>query len=234
MKCIIIDDEPLAHKVIISYCDKLETIQVLKSFHSALDALSWLNDNDVDLVFLDINMPVLKGLDFVRTLDRPPMIIITSAYQEYALESYELEVVDYLLKPFDFSRFVKAINKATKQKKLKEVANKTSTTPSEAVSKDRIFVKSDKKMHQIQLDEILFLESAGSYVKIHLADQTIMVLDRLTNFETSLGADNFIRVHKSFIVAIDKIDLIEGNLIHIDQNKVPIGQTYKMNLNRLF
>ncbi|MTI21684.1 response regulator transcription factor [Fulvivirga sp. RKSG066] len=233
MKSIIIDDEPLAHSIIKSYCEKLETIEIKASFHSALDALPWLNENTVDLIFLDINMPVLKGLDFLKTLNNKPLVIITSAYQEYALESYDLDVVDYLLKPFDFNRFIKAVNRAFAYKQLQK-GSETIATAQTTDTSESIFVKSDKKLHQVQLAGILYLESAGSYVKIHMANKTIMVLNRLAYFEKSLNSKQFVRVHKSFIVSIGKIDLIEGNQVQIGERKIPIGQTYKNNLSQLY
>lgn len=249
--CISIDDEPLAHRIIKTYCDRLDLIHLEKSFKGAIDALSYLNDHEVDLIFLDINMPVLKGLDFLRTLRNPPMVIITSAHHEYALEGYELDVIDYLLKPFSFERFLKAVNKASNYQKLMHAQNdfqhsstsspephSTSTTTESSTpsstsapqSTGRIFVKSDKKTYQVILADILFLESAGSYVKIHLSGEMIMVLDRLANFEKKLPSTDFVRVHKSYIVAIDKIKTIEGNRIYIDQHPIPIGQVYKLNL----
>lgn len=233
MKCIIVDDEPLAHKVIRRYCEKLEEIEVLESFKSALDANTYLKLKEVDLMFLDINMPVLKGLDFLRTLRNPPMVIITSAYQEYALEGYELQVIDYLLKPFDFGRFLAAVNKASAYHKLVNDSPKPTNSIQKA-SDSRIFIKSEKKIHQIQLSDILFLEGAGSYVKIHLLGEVIMTLERLTHFEKELPHPDFIRVHKSFIVATDKIKTIEGNRIFVKDTEIPIGQMYKQNVKKLF
>lgn len=233
MKCIIVDDEPLAHKVIRRYCEKLEEIEVLESFKSALDANSYLNLEQVDLMFLDINMPVLKGLDFLRTLRNPPMVIITSAYQEYALEGYELQVIDYLLKPFDFGRFLAAVNKASAYHKLVNEPPKPINTVQKG-TETRIFIKSEKKVHQIHLSDILFLEGAGSYVKIHVREEVIMTLERLTHFEKELPHPDFIRVHKSFIVATDKIKTIEGNRIFVGNTEIPIGQMYKQNVKMLF
>ena len=237
MQCIIIDDEPLAHKVIRNYAAHLEFLDFINSFKGAVEALSYLNTHTVDLIFLDINMPVLKGLDFLRTLQHPPMIIITSAYQEYALESYELEVIDYLLKPFSFERFLKAVNKANHQKSLVEASMESTVKPNlSGLNEERIFVKSEKKTHQIRLQDVLFLEGAGSYVKIHVRGESkenlIITFDRLTNFEKSLPADNFVRVHKSFVVAVSHIDAIEGNRIMIGDHTIPIGQVYKMNLSK--
>lgn len=233
MNCIIIDDEPLAHKVIKRYAGELEEIEIVQSFKSALDANTYLNKEHVDLMFLDINMPVLKGLDFLRTLRNPPMVIITSAYQEYALEGYELQVVDYLLKPFDFGRFLQAINKASAYQKLLLESTKPSDTLTSHEGKRSLFIKSDKKIHQVQLSDILYLEGAGSYVKIHVSGEVIMTLERLTHFEKELPSPDFIRVHKSFIVAAAQIKTIEGNRLFIGVQEIPIGQMYKGNVKGL-
>lgn len=233
MKCITVDDEPLAHKVIKKYCDNLSFLSIQKECHSAFEALNYLHDHEVDLMFLDINMPELKGLDFLRTLKKPPLVIITSAYQEYAMEGYELNVMDYLLKPFSFERFFRAIQKVKIQKKLLERPEERPqpTLNENAISKiDSIFIKGDKKLHQVQLADILYLESLGSYVKIHLDKETIITLDRLTNFENRLPKGQFLRVHKSYIVALKKIDTIQGNRLRIKEIKIPIGSVYKRNL----
>ncbi len=240
MNCIIIDDEPLAHKVIKKYCDSLTFLRIVDSFHSAIEAIGYLNENDIDLIFLDINMPKLKGLDFLRTLQHPPMVIITSAYQEYALESYELDVIDYLLKPFSFERFIKSTNKAQTQQKLRtESQENTSykTPPTNIVrndsTKESIFIKGDKKTHQVNFDDILFLESYGSYIKIHVNDEVIITLDRLKNYENLLPKSQFVRIHKSYIVPIKKIQTIEGNRIKVSGNELPIGTVYKHNLDSI-
>lgn len=239
MNCIIIDDEPLAHRIIKNYCDNLEFLNIQQACFSAFEAINYLHSNDVDLMFLDINMPKLKGLDFLRTLKNPPLVIITSAYKEYAMEGYELNVIDYLLKPFGFERFLKAIQKAQDHKKLLD-ASKIEVSASQAIQNqtqettiDRIFVKGDKKIHQIPLDSILYLESLGSYVKIHLKHETITTLDRLTNFEKTLPSHQFLRIHKSFIVAIKKIQTIEGNRLRIAEATIPIGNVYKQNLTKI-
>ncbi|WP_271784228.1 LytR/AlgR family response regulator transcription factor [Aquimarina algiphila] len=236
MNCITIDDEPLAHKVIKNYCEDLSFLTIEKECYSAFEAMSYLNENQVDLIFLDINMPKLKGLDFLRTLSNPPLIIVTTAYQEYAIEGYELNIIDYLLKPFSFERFLKAIGKARDQKKLIEGAQKgnsnqlTSVTNAVINTDESIFIKGDKKIHQISLNSILYLESLGSYVKIHLGHETITSLDRLTNFENMLPKKQFLRIHRSYIVALKKIQTIEGNRIKIEGVHIPIGSVYKHNL----
>ncbi|NAS30709.1 response regulator [Flavobacteriaceae bacterium R38] len=236
MKCISIDDEPLAHKVIKKYCDTLSFLNVQKECHSAFEAINYLHENEVDLIFLDINMPELKGLDFLRTLSNPPLVIITTAYQEYAMEGYELNVMDYLLKPFSFERFLKAIQKVKDQKKLLDLSEEKDFKPlliqdeHPTASSESIFIKGDKKIHQVLLDDILYLESMGSYVKTHLADKTITSLDRLTNFEKRLPEKQFLRIHKSYIVALKKIETIEGNRLKINNIDIPIGNVYKHNL----
>ncbi len=238
MNCITIDDEPLAHKVIKNYCENLSFLTIVKECHSAFDAINYLNENKVDLIFLDINMPQLKGLDFLRSLSNPPLIIITTAYQEYAMEGYELHILDYLLKPFSFERFLKAINKAQEQKKLLESAQKgidsqSLNTPAPLTeTSESIFIKGDKKIHQVALSSILYLESLGSYVKIHLENETITSLDRLTNFENRLPNGKFLRVHRSFIVSLKKINTIEGNRLRIAKVNIPIGSVYKHNLTK--
>ncbi|WP_298419726.1 LytTR family DNA-binding domain-containing protein [uncultured Kordia sp.] len=239
MNCITVDDEPLAHKIIKNYCDNLSFLTIENECHSAFEAINYLHDNEVDLIFLDINMPKLKGLDFLRTLQHPPLVIVTTAYQEYAMEGYELNVIDYLLKPFSFERFLKAVQKAQDHKKLldlSEIGN-SKPQPIQTIIKDttieRLFIKGDKKIHQIQLKNILYLESLGSYVKIHLENETITTLDRLTNFEKTLPENQFLRVHKSFIIAIEKIQTIEGNRLKISEAVIPIGNVYKQNLTKI-
>lgn len=239
MKCITIDDEPLAHKIIKNYCDNLSFLTIEKECHSAFEAINYLHENKVDLIFLDINMPKLKGLDFLRTLKNPPLVIVTTAYQEYAMEGYELNVIDYLLKPFSFERFLKAVQKVQDQKKLLDLSEKGSSKPqiiqatAQETNVERIFIKGDKKIHQIQLNDVLYLESLGSYVKIHLENETITTLDRLANFEKSLPKNQFLRIHKSFIIAIKKIQTIEGNRLKISQTTIPIGNVYKHNLTKI-
>jgi len=231
MKYIIVDDEPLAHDVIESFCELLPHLSLEKHCYNAMEAMQYLNNNTVDFMFLDINMPKLTGFDFLRTLTNPPKIIVTTAYKEFALEGYELNVSDYILKPFSFDRLVKAINKA-----ISEVPKNTNTAISVAPSneKSRLFLKGDKKYHQIHLDDILYIEAYGNYSKVYLKEEMIVSHEKISHFEELLNAANFLRVHKSFIVAIDKIKFIEGNRILINDHKVPIGQTYKSNINKLY
>lgn len=229
-KYLIIDDEHIAHGIIKRYCDMMPNMQLMKNCYDALEAIEYLSSHTVDLIFLDLNMPKLKGFDFLKTLSAPPKVIVTTAYQEYALEGYELNIVDYLLKPFSFERFLKAVNKAT----IVDTAPNVSTTIVEKeTSPNTIFLRSNKKHTQVAIHTILFLESAGNYVKVVTANDTITVRDKITDVLANLPTNEFIQVHKSFAVAKSHIDTIEGNRIIIQGTIVPIGQMYKSNVNSL-
>jgi len=232
LKYIIIDDEPLAHEIITEFCSMLPHIQLEKSCYNAMEAMQFLNENTVDFMFLDINMPKLKGLDFLKTLSNPPKTIITTAYKEYAIEGFELNVVDYLLKPFSFDRLVKAVNKVSDTLVPTKTVQKEVIT--EKQTSTRLFIKGDKKHHQIDLNDLLFIEAYGNYTKLFLADEMIVSHEKISHYESLLNPNQFLRVHKSFIVAIDKIKFIEGNRIIIQEQKVPIGQTYKSLVSKLY
>ncbi|WP_298419996.1 response regulator transcription factor [uncultured Kordia sp.] len=227
---IIIDDEPLAHEIIEEYCGMLPHLQLVKNCYNAIEAMQFLNENTVDFMFLDIHMPKLKGLDFLRTLTNPPKVIVTTAYKEFAIEGFELNVADYLLKPFSFDRLVKAINKVITNNTSSN-KKETSTTKMESF---KFFVKGDKKQHYVDANTILFIEAFGNYTKIFLEDEMIFSHEKISYYETFLNTKNFLRVHKSFIIAIDKIKHIEGNRIQITTHKIPIGLTYKSNVSKLY
>lgn len=226
---IIVDDETASHDIIKDYASNLTYLSHQKSCFNAFEAIEFLNKSSVDLIFLDINMPKLSGLEFLKTLTNPPKIIITTAYKEFALEGYELNIDDYLLKPFNFSRFVKSVSKVYNalSTKLEPVRN------TETLEDTKIFIKEDKKYYQIKLKDILFIEAYGNYVKLHMVDKMIVSHQTLTSFTHNLPENQFIRIHKSFIVSIDKIELIEGNRIFLKNHKIPIGKMYKLNVNRL-
>ncbi len=230
---LIIDDEPIAHRIIEKYCENLPHLKKKGNCYNAFEAMRFLNENTVDLLFLDINMPKLSGFEFLKTLSNPPKIIVTTAYKEFALEGYELNISDYLLKPFSFERFIKAINKTidiTENKKSIDIAQ---TNDNEEQS-NSFFLKGDKKHHQVHFEDLLFIEAYGHYTKVYLKDEMIVSHQKISNFDAILPKSNFIRTHKSFIVAKNKIKLIEGNRILINEHKIPIGQTYKENINKLF
>ena len=223
---IIVDDEPIAHKIIQSYAKDLPHLSLKANCYNAMEAMEYLHSTSIDLVFLDINMPKIKGLDFLRMLRNPPAVIVTSAYEEFALEGYELSVTDYLLKPFSFDRFVKAVQKVTQNK---PVISKKATTE----AKDSIFLKGDKKHYQVKLDDILYIESIGSYCKVITLEETIVTHEKISNFENLLSPVNFFRTHKSFIVSKTHIKAIEGNRILIADQKIPVGQTYKSSVKKI-
>ena len=226
---IIIDDEHIAHDIIKGYCDALPNLSFVAHCYDAIEAMSCLRTHKVDLIFLDLNMPKLKGFDFLKTLQNPPNVIVTTAYQEHALEGYDLNIVDYLLKPFSFERFIKAINKV-EVKSIRSEATVTSNTKKEEES---LFLKSNKKRIQVKLDDILFVEAIGNYVNVVTQDTEIQVRDKISEILGLLPKNEFFQVHKSFIVAKTHINEIEGNRILIKDFKIPIGKVYKNNLNTL-
>ncbi|GAA0890674.1 LytTR family DNA-binding domain-containing protein [Fulvivirga kasyanovii] len=221
---IIVDDEPLAHELIEEFCSMLPHLELKKHCYNAMEAMQYLNSASADLMFLDLNMPKLKGFDFLRTLPNPPKVIVTTAYKEFALEGYELNVVDYLLKPFSFERLVQAVNKAVGTVPPAPAPTKSKEA---AASPSSFFVKGDKKYHQVFTDDLLYIEAYGNYTKLHLTESMIINHENISHFESLLPEGRFLRVHKSFIVALDKIQTIEGNRIKIGRHEVPIGQTYR-------
>jgi DNA-binding LytR/AlgR family response regulator len=186
-----------------------------------------LKNNTVDLIFLDINMPELSGFELLKTMPQFPKVIVTSAHKEFALEGYELNISDYLLKPFSFERFLKAINKVVAYQKPTFISSPEKTQL-------RFFLKGDKKIHQIHTGNILFIEAYGNYTKVFLVEEMIVSHEKISSLEALLPASNFLRVHKSFIIATNKINVIEGNRIQIGSHFIPIGQTYKQGLKQLF
>lgn len=228
MRFIIIDDEPLAQRVIEKYSADVPTIELVAKCDSAFAAMEILGKGDIDLIFLDINMPKITGLDFLKMLKNPPLVIITTAYREYALESFDLDVVDYLKKPFSFERFYKAVQKA--QELYLSRHNNKPERVIQANSKDQgnfIFVKADSKMVKIDFDQILFIEALGDYVKIHTSKDTIVTYQSMKGVEELLPSDKFPRVHKSYIIALNRIDVIEGNTIKMNNSEIPIGKNYR-------
>ena len=222
INCLIIDDEPLAVNIVKSCIEEIDEITISNTFNSAVEALTYLKNHSVDLIFLDINMPLLNGLDFIKTLETKPLIIVTTAYDEYAIKTYELEVLDYLVKPIPFPRFMKAVNRA-----FKAINSSIPKDNSKEIKKPFIFIKVDKKkMKKIYLDEILVVESLRDYLKITTQTNKYIIHSTLTNFTSLLPESNFIRIHRSFTIAIDKIDVVEGNSIEIEGIRYVIGRSY--------
>lgn len=226
---LIIDDEHMAHDIIKGYCDVLPNMELKKHCYNALEAMEYLNEHAVDLIFLDLNMPKLKGFDFLKTLSHPPKVIVTTAYQEYALEGYELNIADYLLKPFSFERFLKAINKTVR---VTPKAKATVVEKENEVSQS-IFLKAQNKYVQVFTNTILYVEASGNYTKVVTASETITIREKLSDVIALLPTTNFLQVHKSFAVATNHIKSIEGNRIFIGEHIIPIGKMYKVNVNSL-
>lgn len=229
---LIVDDEPIAHRIIEKYCENLPHLEKKGNCFNAFEAMQFLNEHEVNLLFLDINMPKLTGFDFLKTISNPPKIIVTTAYKEFALEGYELNISDYLLKPFSFERFIKAINKTIVTKKTND--NSLVTKPEIKSVASSFFLKGDKKHSQVHFKDLLFIEAYGHYTKVYLKNEMIISHEKISSFEKLLPKSQFVRTHKSFIVAKNEINYIEGNRISIQNHKIPIGQTYKENVNKLF
>lgn len=222
---MIVEDEPLARNLITEYVKKVSYLNLIKACSSALEAMEVLRANPVDLLFLDVQMPELTGISFLKSLQKKPLVILTTAYSEYALEGYELDITDYLLKPITFERFLKAVDKAN-QRMSTPPATQGTEKPAEAPP-NFIFVKDGTKLVKIRWDDILYVEGLKDYVTIHTRTQKVISLQRLKVLEEQLPADKFIRVHNSFIVALDAIDSVHKDKIQIGQAAVPIGDTYK-------
>jgi len=221
--CIIVEDEPIAAEVLEDYIRQVPFLKLKKICSDAIYAMETLQNEPVDLIFLDIHLPKLKGLDFVKTLKHPPRIIITSAYHEYALQGYELNVVDYLLKPVEFSRFLTAVNK------LKQQDTTKANQPVPLATEDRphLFFNVNKKHVKIYLDDILYIESLREYVKITTRDKAILTKIQLGEIEEMLATNNFLRVHRSFIVSKNKIESFSPSEIEINGTQIPVGRNYK-------
>ena len=225
IKCLIIDDEPLAINVVKNYLGQIKDAELINSFTNTIDALNFLKNNTVDVIFLDINMPVLDGLNFIKILKNPPLIIITSAYTKFAIETYELDVLDYLVKPFEFHRFMKAFNK------VYNVLNIHQNSAESNNVRPYLFIKIDKKkMKKIFLDEILVIECLKDYLKINTISGRFITHSTLSDFTELLPSKNFIRIHRSFTIAMDKIDAVEGNSVEIDGIRYIIGRSYIENV----
>jgi DNA-binding LytR/AlgR family response regulator len=221
--CIIIEDEPLAAEILQDYIADIPFLTLKKTYGDALSALDDLRSNDVDVIFLDINLPKLKGLDFIQTLKNPPHIIITTAYHEYALQGYDLNIVDYLLKPIEFSRFLRAINK------LKMLTSAKAAVSPVFIPNDTnyMFVNTGKKKVKIYFNDILYIESLKEYVRIFTPDKTVTTKFQLGQIEEQLPKADFLRIHRSFLVAKEKIDAFTSTAMEIGAKQLPIGRSYK-------
>ncbi len=257
IRVLIVDDEPLALEVLETYIQKIPSLQLVARCSHAIEAFEAIRRQPIDLMLLDIQMPQITGIDFIKTLSNPPRVIFTTAYSHYALESYELNAVDYLLKPISFERFFKAIQKAasliqapTQASAAEESASSNpETTEGQNLASSRgaagteksdfIFVKSDKKLLKIRLEDIYFIEGLKDYVMIYTPTGRVVTLQTMKSLEEKLPQTQFVRVHRSFIVGLRHIEMMEGNQIVVDKKEIPIGKNYKdelvelLNKNRL-
>lgn len=229
-RCLIIDDEPIAIRVIRNHLASFKDFEVVAECNNALEAITVLSKEKIDLMFCDIQMPQLTGVDFVRTLTHPPKVIFTTAYRDYAVDAFELHVVDYLLKPISFERFAKAIQHFLIQDKPTPPNQENSTSNQE---RDFIFLKADKKHYKVNLADILYIESLGDYVITYTADQKIVSKERISHLAEVLPTDHFIQIHRSYIVSIDKIESVGPGFVEIYKKKLSVGRNYKMQLNDL-
>lgn len=221
IKCVLIDDEPLAIKVLQNYFVNFTDFEVIGTFNNSLEALDFINSTQVDAVFLDINMPMMTGFELISLIESKTKVIITTAFREFAAESYDLDVLDYLVKPIPLPRFIKCINKITTEFNLKN------NIKVEAVKGDsHIFIKVDKKMMKINIEEILFVEGMKEYIKVVTPDKTYITHKSLTSLSDELPVDRFLRIHKSYVIALNKVKSIEGNRIQIQSYTLPIGRNY--------
>ncbi len=218
VNCIIVEDEPVSQDVLVKYVGDTPQLRLVCVCNNAFEAKDALIENPVQLMFLDINMPKLSGMSFLKSLTDPPLVIFTTAYSEYALEGYEVDAVDYLLKPFSFDRFMKAVNKAIDRLMNKET---------EQIAEKFILLNADKKIHKIDVDEISYLEAVGDYVKVHMANSSLLVHSTLHALADQLPAESFFQVHKSYVICTGKISFIEGNTVNLYGTELPIGMKYK-------
>lgn len=227
MKCLVVEDEPIALEIVKDYINRVSFLKLSKAFRNPIKALEYLHENKVDLLLLDINMPDLTGIQFLNALSYSPLVIFTTAYSQYALESYEYDAVDYLLKPIEFERFLKAVNKAFEYFKLRTNRIQLNTPISEINVKDHILIKSGTNLHHIKINDILYIKGAGNYVTFCVEKQKIMTLLTMEQVLEMLPSNQFFRSHKSYIVNSDQIDIIEKDQIKIGGKVLPIGNNFK-------
>lgn len=229
IRCIIADDEPIARKIVENYAQQLPQLEIVASCRDAFEVLSVLRKERVDLLFLDINMPKLSGLSLLRTLQHKPEVVITTAYQEHAIEGFELSVTDYLLKPFSLERFVQSVQKVEANIALHQgVSTASVSEAASSPSKDHLFVKVDRQLQRVNLCDITHVDAYGNYIKIHRQTGGMLLsLQSLSDFLAQLPERDFVRIHKSHLVRFDKIDALEGLRVKIGEKWIPIGKVYK-------
>ncbi len=223
LKCLIVEDEPIAQEILKSYIDKTDIFEVAAQLNNAIEAFRFLQNNTVNLLFLDIKMPQMNGIELLKALSAKPKVIITSAYRDFAIDAFDLDVVDYLLKPFSFERFLKAVAKTNEN-----AINSHSPTAASTQERSFFFIKGNKQLQKVFIDEIVYIESQRDYLKFKMIDgEEIMTRQTIGYYEQFLPAQLFIRIHRSYIVSVDKIKTAEINRILVGQQYLPIGRNYK-------
>ncbi len=233
IRCLVVDDEPLALDILVDYIAKVPFLELVESTTSAIHGLSLVQNDNIDLVFLDVQMPELTGLQFLKIINGKCDVILTTAYSEYALDGYDLDVVDYLLKPIAFDRFYKAAQKVQQQKQNSSPVMPAQSQEMSSANHTFIFVKTEHKIQKIYLDDILYIEGLKDYISIFTKNERIITLQNMKKMEESLPAGRFVRVHKSYIIALDKIDSIERSRIQITDKIIPVGDTYREHFFKL-
>ena len=227
INCVIVDDEPVARNILATFVAKIPNLNLVKSCKNAMEAFEVSNSQNIDLFFLDINMPDISGLSLAKTINKKSKIIFTTAYREYAVDGFDLQAVDYLLKPIAFDRFLQAVNKFFE---TQSVISKQVEIKETSVKNDYIFVRSERKMVKINFDEILYVESLSDYIKIHTIDTVLVTRETISNLEMKLPSLQFLRIHRSYIVNLNKTDSYTNEFIEIEKNAIPISRTYKENV----
>jgi two-component system, LytTR family, response regulator len=227
INCLVVDDEPPARRVIKNYIERLPRLHLVAECGNAIDAFNILQEQSIDLIFLDIKMPQLKGIDFIKSLQWPPKIIFTTAFTDYALEGYELNIVDYLVKPIGFERFLKAVNKALPLAEKESSGDETNISQKKEKNRSFFYFRADRKMVKVFLTDIIYIESIKEYVKIVTKNQPIITKTSIISLESMLPADSFIRIHRSFIVSLNEIKSFTSELIEIGKTELPIGKSYR-------
>ena len=233
IKCLVIDDEQPAREIIQKHIEGVEALELTGSCSNAVEALSFLQSNAVDLLFLDIQMPHILGTNFLRTLKSPPKVIFTTAYRKYAVEGFELDAVDFLLKPIGFDRFLKAVNKILQLNLQSNLPEKEKPDYSKDQAQPFLYFRSDRKMVKVLFDDILYIEGLRDYIRIYTQAKTIVTKHLLSSLEEMLPGDSFLRIHRSYIVSVNKIDSFNSDTVEIAKKELPIGRMYKHDVNKL-
>ncbi|MCP3931394.1 MAG: response regulator transcription factor [Bacteroidetes bacterium] len=224
LKCLIVDDERLAQELLERYIQKIPSLEMVASCSTALEAMQYLSQKKIDILFLDIQMPDLTGIEFLRSIKNQPATIFTTAYSEYALEGYELSIVDYLLKPIEFERFFQAVGKAMNSLQKNLPNSMVDSRPNKAIEEDYFFIKTDNKIVRVAFDDVLFIEALQKYIRIYTIDKKVVSLLSLSKMEAVMPAHQFIRIHRSYIINIDKVDNVERNMVNIKEHQLSISK----------